>query len=111
MTENKCYCERCKRIQFIIVRQKKEIKEFNIGKINYNKLYGTCSICGEEVYSLDLSKKNRIEINKKIKELEDEIKILRIIEDSNSGILDLEEDDRKLIKELENIFINKNKDK
>ena len=56
-------------------------------------------------------KKNKIELEKKIKELEDEITILSIIEDSNSGLLEIQESDKELIKELENILINKNKDK
>lgn len=111
MLDSKCFCEKCKKIQPIIIRRRKETKEFNIGKIIYNKLYGTCAICEEEVYSLELSKKNKIELEKKIKELEDEITILSIIEDSNSGLLEIQESDKELIKELENILINKNKDK
>lgn len=111
MLDSKCFCEKCKKIQPIIIRRRKETKEFNIGKIIYNKLYGTCAICEEEVYSLELSKKNKIEIEKKIKELEDEITILNIIEDSNSGLLEIQESDKELIKELEKILINKNKDK
>lgn len=111
MLEKKCFCEKCKKIQPIIIRSKNEVKEFNIGKIIYNKLYGTCAICEEEVYSLELSKKNKIELEKKIKELEDEITILKIIEDNNSGLLGIEENDRELIKELEKILTNKNKEK
>ena len=111
MLENKCFCEKCKKIQPIIVRRKKEFKEFNIGKITYNKLYGTCAICEEEVYSMELSKKNKVEIGKKIKELEDEKTILKIIEDSNAGLLEIQESDKDLIKEIENILINKNKEK
>lgn len=111
MLDNKCFCEKCKKIQPIIIRRRKETKEFNIGKIIYNKLYGTCAICEEEVYSLELSKKNKIEIERKIKELEDEVTILKIIEDSNSGLLEIQESDKELIKELENILMNKNKDK
>ncbi|MCI6693021.1 MULTISPECIES: hypothetical protein [unclassified Clostridium] len=111
MLDGKSFCEKCKKIQPIIIRRRKETKEFNIGKIIYNKLYGTCAICEEEVYSLELSKKNKIEIEKKIKELEDEITILNIIEDSNSGLLEIQESDKELIKELEKILINKNKDK
>ena len=111
MLDSKCFCEKCKKIQPIIIRRRKETKEFNIGKITYNKLYGTCVICEEEEYSLELSKKNKIELEKKIKELEDEITILSIIEDSNSGLLEIQESDKELIKELENILINKNKDK
>lgn len=111
MLEKKCFCEKCKKIQPIIIRSKKEVKEFNIGKIIYNKLYGTCAICEEEVYSLELSKKNKIELEKKIKELEDELTILKIIEDNNSGLLGIEESDKELIKELEKILTNKNKEK
>lgn len=111
MLENKCFCEKCKKIQPIITRRKKDIKEFNIGKITYNKLYGTCAICGSEVYSLELSNKNKIEMGKKIKELEDEITILKIIEDSNSGVLEIEESDKEFLEELEKIIIKKNKDK
>jgi len=111
MLDNKCFCEKCKKIQQIIIRRKKESKEFNIGKITYNKLYGTCAICNEEVYSSKLSRKNKLELEKKIKELEDEITILKIIKDSNSGVLEIEESDKEFLKELEKIFINKNKDK
>ena len=80
MLDGKSFCEKCKKIQPIIIRRRKETKEFNIGK-------------------------------KKIKELEDEITILNIIEDSNSGLLEIQESDKELIKELEKILINKNKDK
>ena len=54
MLDGKSFCEKCKKIQPIIIRRRKETKEFNIGKIIYNKLYGTCAICEEEVYSLEL---------------------------------------------------------
>lgn len=111
MLEKKCFCEKCKKIQPIIIRRKKETKDFNIGKVTYNKLYGTCAVCEEEVYSFELSKKNKLELEKKIKELEDELTILKIIEDSNSGILEIQESDKELIKELENILTNKNKEK
>ncbi|MDV4151365.1 hypothetical protein R0131_10985 [Clostridium sp. AL.422] len=110
MLENRCFCERCNKIQPIIVRRKKDIKELNIGRITYNKLYGTCAICENEVYSIELSKINKIEMGKKIKELEDEVTILKIIEESNSGVLAIQDSDREFLKELENI-LKKNKDK
>lgn len=111
MLENKCFCEKCKKIQPIITRRKIDTKEFNIGKITYNKLYGACAICGEEVFSLELSRKNKIELGKKIKELEGEITILKIIEDSNSRAWEIQEGDKEFLKELEKIMIKKNKDK
>ena len=109
MVENRCYCEECKKIQTIIIKTKMCTKDFNIGTIEYNKLYGICSVCSEEVYSIELSKKNKIEISKKIKELEDEMTIFKIIEDSKLETLNLGEKDKKVIKELENIFKNKDK--
>lgn len=109
MIENKCYCEKCKRIQQIKVSSITESKDFNIGKITYNKLMGNCSICGEEVYSLELSKKNKIELSKKIKELEDEVTILKIIKDSKSGTLKFQEGDEEILKDLEKILLMKNK--
>lgn len=109
MIENKCYCEKCKKIQKIKVSSITESKDFNIGKITYNKLIGNCSICGEEVYSLELSKKNKIELSKKIKELEDEVTILKIIKDSKSGTLKFQEGDEEILKDLEKILLVKNK--
>jgi hypothetical protein len=107
MLENRCFCEKCKKIQQIKVSSVNENKDFNIGKITYNKLIGICDICGEEVYSLELSKKNKIELSKKIKELEDEVTILKIIEDSKSGSLKVKEGDEEILKELEKILLRK----
>ena len=109
MLDNKCFCEKCNKMQSIKVSSSIESKEFNIGKISYNKLTGNCLICGEEVYSIELSKKNKIEIGKKIKELEDEITILKIIEDSKSGTLRVQQGDEEFLKELENIIHKRNK--
>lgn len=107
MIENKCFCEKCRRIQPIIINSKIDTKEFNIGKISYNKLIGKCIICNEEVYSVELSKKNKTELSKKIKELEDEMTILKIMEDSKSGVLNIKDGDEKFLKELENILHKK----
>lgn len=109
MQINRCFCEKCNKIQNIKVSSYKESKDFNIGKITYDKLYANCSVCDSEVYSLDLSKKNKSEINKKIKELEDEVTILRIIEGSKKGNLILENGDKELLNEIESILLNKNK--
>lgn len=111
MLENKCFCEKCNKIQPIKVSSSIDSKEFNIGKISYNKLIGNCLICGDEVYSIELSKRNKIEIGKKIKELEEEMTILKTIEDSKSGSLKIKQGDEEFLKELENIILNKNKDK
>lgn len=111
MLENRCFCEKCKKIQQIKVSSIKENKEFNIGKVTYNKLKGICDVCGEEVYSLELSKKNKLELEKKIKELEDEVTILKIIEESKSGTLKVKEGDEEILKELEKILLGKNKER
>lgn len=107
MIENKCFCEKCKKIQYIKVIKSKDIKEFNIGKISYDKLKGLCLVCEEEVYSLELSKKNKIEINKKIKDLEEEVTILKIIKDNKSEVLKINDNDEELLKELQNILLNR----
>lgn len=109
MQQSRCFCEKCNKIQDIEVNSCKESKEFNIGKITYDKLYGKCLVCGNEVYSFELSKKNKSEINKKIKELEDEVTILRIIEGNKKGNLILENGDEELLNEIESILLNKNK--
>lgn len=109
MQNSRCFCEKCNKIQDIEINSYKESKDFNIGTITYDKFYGKCSVCGNEVYSLELSKKNKNEINKKIKELEDEVTILRIIEGSKNGSLILEKGDKELLNEIESILLNKNK--
>lgn len=111
MIDNKCFCEKCNKIQPIKISSKIERKDFNIGKISYNKLNGKCLICNSEVYSIELSKINKLEMEKKIKELEDEITILKIIENSKISDLTIEGKDKEILKELENIILNKNKDK
>ncbi|WP_411167725.1 hypothetical protein ACH36K_11265 [Clostridium sp. MB05] len=109
MLENRCFCEKCNKIQSIEVNSYMETKDFNIGKITYEKLYGNCSVCGSEVYSSDLSKKNKDKLNKKIKELEDEVTILKILESNKNGELRLKKGDKELLNEIENILSNKNK--
>lgn len=109
MLENRCFCEKCNKIQSIKVNSYMETKDFNIGKITYEKLYGSCSVCGSEVYSFDLSKKNRDKINKKIKELEDEVTILKILEYNKNGELKLKKGDKELLNEIESILSNKDK--
>ncbi|MGG7143193.1 hypothetical protein ACQPVP_06970 [Clostridium nigeriense] len=111
MIEDRCFCEKCRKIQPIIVMSVTEHKDFNIGKISYKKLIGKCSICGVEVYSLELSEKNKIELNKKIKELEDEVTIFKIIENNKSGTLKVKEDDDEILKEIEKILLSKNKER
>lgn len=108
MLENRCFCEKCNKIQNIKIDSYTEIKEFNIGKVAYNKLYGKCSVCNNEVYSSELSKKNKKEINKKIKELEDEVTILKIIESNKKGTLVLREDEKDILNEIKSI-LSKNK--
>lgn len=107
MLENKCFCEECNKIQEIKVKSYTESKDFNIGKITYEKLYGVCLSCGNEVYSVELSKKNKNELNKKIKELEDEVTILKIIKSNKNKKIIIEKEDKKILKEIENIFKSK----
>ncbi|MGG7059701.1 hypothetical protein ACQPUY_00365 [Clostridium nigeriense] len=111
MIEDRCFCEKCRKIQPIRVISIKEHKDFNIGRITYKKLIGNCNICGGEVYSLELSKKNKIELSKKIKELEDEVTIFKIIENSKSGTLKVKEGDEEILKEIEKILLSKNKER
>lgn len=108
MLENRCFCEKCNKIQNLKIDSCIESKEFNIGKVTYDKLYGKCSVCNNEVYSYELSKKNKKEINKKIKELEDEVTILKIIESNKKGTLVLKKDEENLLNEIKNI-LSKNK--
>lgn len=108
MLENRCFCEKCNKIQNLKIDSCIESKEFNIGKVTYDKLYGKCSVCNNEVYSSELSKKNKKEINKKIKELEDEVTILKIIESNKKGTLVLKKDEENLLNEIKNI-LSKNK--
>ena len=107
MLENRCFCEKCNKIQSIEVNSYMETKDFNIGKITYEKLYGNCSVCGSEVYSSDLSKKNKDKMNKKIKELEDEVTILKILKGNKKGSFQLNESDNEILNEIENILSNK----
>ncbi|VYT63954.1 hypothetical protein [Clostridium tertium] len=111
MLYNKCYCEKCRKIQKMIVNSKKATKDLNIGKIEYNKLYGTCEICGEEVYSIDLNKRNNIEIINKIKELEEEIALMKIIDSIKVDKDELNIKNTKILDYIKESITNKNKDK
>lgn len=99
MFNNKCFCEKCNKIENIKIIQKYEVKEFNIGKIKYKKLYGICNVCNSEVYSISLNDLNKKEILNKLKELESEKILIKIF---NKKIIDT--NDKDLIKKL----INKN---
>lgn len=60
MQQSRCFCEKCNKIQDIEVNSCKESKEFNIGKITYDKLYGKCLVCGNEVSPLNYLKKIKV---------------------------------------------------
>lgn len=107
MLENKCFCEKCNKIQEIKVKSYTESKDFNIGKLTYEKLYGICMVCKNEVYSFELTNKNNITLSKKIKEFEDETTILRIIKNSKNKRVIVGKDDEGILREIENIFKNK----
>lgn len=100
MFNNKCFCEKCNKIEEMKIIKKYETKEFNIGKIKYKKLYGICTICNSEVYSINLNNKNKKEISNKIREIENEKIIINLF--GNKDIVNNENSD--LIKKL----INKN---
>lgn len=83
MFNNKCFCEVCNKFQEIRIDKEIIEKEFNIGKIKYEKLIGFCIICNNEVYSLELAKRNKEELTNRIKAMEEEIRMLKLIEGAN----------------------------
>lgn len=111
MLYNKCYCEKCKKIQRMKINSYIDSKDLNIGKIKYNKLYGTCEVCNEEVYSVDLYKKNNIEIINKIKNLEEEITIKKIIDNIKVDKDELCIKNTQILDYIKEAITNKNKDK
>ncbi|WP_300384479.1 hypothetical protein [Clostridium sp.] len=80
MFDNKCFCESCNKLELFKIKKDVVEKEFNIGKIRYEKLIGFCNVCNNEVYSLDLFKKNKKELESKIRAMEEEMKMLKLIE-------------------------------
>lgn len=80
MLNNKCFCENCNRFELIEIEKETIEKEFNIGKIEYEKLVGFCIVCGNEVYSLNLAKKNKEELANKIRVMEEKIRIIKLME-------------------------------
>lgn len=103
MFNNKSFCENCNKFKYIKIENQIIEKEFNIGKIKYKKLIGFCIVCNNEVYSLDLAKKNKEELANKIKAMEEEIKMLKLIEGartinfSNLSNEEIEEEIEKMI--------------
>lgn len=103
MFNNKCFCEVCNKFEEIKIDRETIEKEFNIGKIKYEKLIGFCNSCNNEVYSLELAKKNKEELAGKIKDMEEEIKMLKLIEGastinfSNLSNEEIEEEIEKMI--------------
>ena len=80
MFNNKCFCENCNRIETIRIEKEIVVKEFNIGKIRYEKLIGICSYCDNKVYSLELAKKNKEELASRLNDVEEEMKMLKLIQ-------------------------------
>ena len=80
MFNNKCFCEVCNKIETMRIEKETVVKEFNIGKIIYEKLIGICNCCNNKVYSLELAKKNKEELAIRLKEMEEEMKMLKLIQ-------------------------------
>lgn len=107
--ENRCFCEKCNKIQEIKENTCLDTKEFNVGKISYKKSYGTCRVCKTLVYSIYLSKKNTNRINKKLRELEQELMLLKVLEDSRNGLIELTQDETEFLAKIESGFLEKSK--
>jgi len=108
MFENRCFCEKCNKIQPIYINKSSETVELNLGKMKYEKEIGFCCVCGEEVYSIDLAEKNKRTFNRKLKEFEESFNITRLIEVAADGELEITTEKEDLFDKIKDILSRKN---
>ncbi|GAB6170274.1 hypothetical protein JCM1393_27340 [Clostridium carnis] len=110
MFENREYCENCKKFEYFNVEEEIKSKDFNIGKIKYKCYKAICTECKSEIYSYVISKKNKDELNKAIKELEEEYSIIEMLKKVGNKKVVKDHSEEELLNEIRAIFLKNKKD-
>ncbi|NLL30711.1 MAG: hypothetical protein GX258_06620 [Clostridiales bacterium] len=108
MFNNRCFCETCNKIQPIYTKLSKETVELNLGKMDYEKETGFCCVCGEEVYSIDIAKKNKKTFNTRLKEFEESYNLARLIETAAGGNLEIIDGKEDIVDKIQDILSRRN---
>ncbi|ATD55142.1 hypothetical protein [Clostridium chauvoei] len=106
-TDNRGYCEKCKKIRSYTLKEHKIVKELNIGRIEVIELSAHCLTCGELIYSEKVREKNSKEVEQAIMNLQEELEILHMLREVKTSDIIKESSDKEILEEIKSILRDK----